>query len=54
MSALRDLLVWDDHRVARRLAWYRAVADNEQPAKFRIPATIPVALDLDHANETAL
>jgi putative pyruvate formate lyase activating enzyme len=54
MSALHDLFVWDDRRVASRLAWYRAVADNEQPAKFRIAATIPVALDLDHADEAAL
>ncbi|MGH6953640.1 MAG: radical SAM protein [Alphaproteobacteria bacterium] len=45
---------WDDPALARALAWYRAVATNRRPAKFRIAATIPTALDIARAPEEQL
>ena len=54
MSELSQLPVWRDGAIARALAWYREVAENRMPAKFRIAATIPVALSLDDAPEEAL
>ena len=54
MRELSQLPVWRDGAIARALAWYREVAENRMPAKFRIAATIPVALSLDDAPEEAL
>jgi len=47
------LWVWDDPALAASLRWYRQVATNRRPAKFRIVVTIPVALDLAEASEAA-
>jgi putative pyruvate formate lyase activating enzyme len=54
MGEFSQLLVWRDQAIARALAWYRQVAENRMPAKFRIAATIPVGLSLDNAPEEAL
>jgi putative pyruvate formate lyase activating enzyme len=54
MGEFSQLPVWRDGAVAHALAWYREVAENRMPAKFRIAATIPVALWLDDAPEEAL
>ena len=43
MTAFDQLWIWDDPATAESLGWYRAVAANRKPAKFRIAATIPVA-----------
>ena len=51
---LDQLWVWDDRAVARALGWYRDVAENRMPAKFRIAATIPAGVALDDAPEEAL
>ncbi len=40
--------------MASSLAWYRAVAANRNPAKFRIARTIPVALSLAQSSEDEL
>ncbi len=48
------LWVWSDDAVAAALDWYRAVAGNRRPAKFRIAATIPVAVALDEPDEDVL
>ena len=45
MNNFDALWVWDDPATAAALAWYRAVAANRRPAKFRIAAAIPTALD---------
>ena len=54
MGEFSQLQVWRDRALARSLAWYREVAENRMPAKFRIGATIPVVLSLDDAPEEAL
>ncbi len=54
MTDFDRLWVWDDPAIARSLAWYRAVAVNRKPAKFRIAATGPVALAPEGASEDAL
>jgi hypothetical protein len=38
MTEFDRLLVWSDPATRRRLGWYRAVAANRRPAKFRIAA----------------
>ncbi len=48
------LYVWQQERVARALSWYREVAADRQPAKFRIAATIPAGIDLEGADREAL
>src|SRR5262245_46730520 len=48
------LWVWQDPALAGSLTWYRAVALNRRPAKFRIAATIPTGLALRESSETAL
>ncbi len=48
------LWVWDDPELNGALPWYRAVAANARPAKFRIAATIPAAVDVDGAPEAEL
>ncbi len=35
-----SIFVWDDPEVRRRLSWYRAVMNDEKPAKFRICKSI--------------
>ena len=54
MGEFSQLQVWRDPAIAGALAWYRQVAENRMPAKFRIAATIPVALSVDDAPEEAL
>jgi len=47
MGGFERLSVWDDPRVSGALRWYRAVAANRRPAKFRIAATVPLEVALD-------
>ncbi len=47
MGEFSLLQVWRDPAIARSLSWYRDVAQNRRPAKFRIGATIPVSGQLD-------
>ncbi len=54
MSAFDQLWVWDDPAIAASLGWYREVAENRRPAKFRIARSIPVALSLEGTDEAAL
>ncbi len=53
-TAFDDLWVWDDPALALCLRWYRDVAANRKPAKFRIAATLPVEVDLAAAAEADL
>jgi putative pyruvate formate lyase activating enzyme len=54
MSEFDRLWVWSDPDIARSLGWYREVAENRRPAKFRIARTIPATLALGEASEAAL
>ncbi len=54
MTSLDTLWVWSDPALAERLGWYRDVAANRRPAKFRIAATIPLALPPEQMTEDAL
>jgi len=54
MQTFDQLWVWDDPATAAVLSWYRAVAANRKPAKFRIAAAIPTGLDPGEADEDAL
>jgi putative pyruvate formate lyase activating enzyme len=47
MGEFSLLRVWRDPGIARSLSWYRDVALNRRPAKFRIGATVPVSGQLD-------
>jgi putative pyruvate formate lyase activating enzyme len=49
MNEFDRLWVWSEPAARRRLGWYREVAANSRPAKFRIAATIPLKLALDAA-----
>jgi putative pyruvate formate lyase activating enzyme len=51
MRGFDQLWVWDDPALAGALAWYRDVAGNRKPAKFRIAATIPLEVRLDAAED---
>ncbi len=48
------LWAWSDPALAASLAWYREVANNRRPAKFRIARTVPLALAPEDAFEDAL
>ncbi len=48
------LHVWRDEAVARALSWYRMVATDRRPAKFRIAATVPAEIAPEGAEEAAL
>jgi putative pyruvate formate lyase activating enzyme len=54
MGGFADLQVWREPVTTRALTWYRDVAENRMPAKFRIAATIPVAVSLEDAREETL
>ena len=54
MNDFDQLWVWDNPATASSLGWYRAVAANRKPAKFRIARTIPVALSLAQSSEDEL
>ena len=49
MNEFDRLRVWSDPATRRHLGWYREVAANRRPAKFRIAATVPVEVALDAA-----
>jgi len=51
MSSFGDLWIWDDSQLSDWLSWYRDVADNRQPAKFRIATSIPVAVSAGSLEE---
>lgn len=51
-GAFEDLWVWEDAR--SRLPWYFEVATNRKPAKYLISRRVPVAVDLDAADEDTL
>lgn len=52
MSAFDALAFWDDADLAGRMQWYRAVAANRLPAKFRILAALPAGVALDAPEAT--
>ncbi len=54
MHDFDQLWIWDDPATRVSLGWYRAVAANRKPAKFRIARTIPVALPLAECSEEQL
>ncbi len=54
MDSFDQLWVWSDAATASSLGWYRAVAANRKPAKFRIASTIPVAVPLRESPEAVL
>ncbi len=54
MSDFDRLWIWREPRIARALAWYRAVATDRMPAKFRIAATVPAGIDPEAATEEEL
>jgi putative pyruvate formate lyase activating enzyme len=54
MGGFAELQVWREPATACALSWYLEVAENRMPAKFRIAATIPIAVSLDDASEEAL
>ena len=54
MDGFDQLWIWDDAAVAVPLDWYRGVAANRLPAKFRIAATIPVDVSSAETDEDTL
>jgi putative pyruvate formate lyase activating enzyme len=54
MASFDQLWVWSDPAIRDSLAWYRAVAANRKPAKFRIAGTVPLELAPRAATEDAL
>lgn len=54
MTGFDQLWIWDDRATAVSLGWYRAVATNRKPAKFRIASTIPVGRSLAQCSEDDL
>ncbi len=54
MDGFDQLWVWDDPATDSALGWYRAVAANRMPAKFRITATVPATVPLSQSPEDAL
>jgi putative pyruvate formate lyase activating enzyme len=53
-DALQRLWIWQEPGLSDRLSWYRQVAANHMPAKFRIARHIPVELSLADAPEETL
>jgi putative pyruvate formate lyase activating enzyme len=51
MGNLGDLGIWREPDLKGLMPWYRAVADNRRPAKFRIANRIPVGVPLDAPEE---
>ena len=51
MSDLSSLRIWREPDLKGLMSWYRAVADNRRPAKFRIARHIPVAVALNAPEE---
>ncbi|MGH9882100.1 MAG: radical SAM protein, partial [Pyrinomonadaceae bacterium] len=54
MSELSSLGIWQDEDMRGRLPWYRDVADNVMPAKFRIARHVAVEVSLADASEEVL
>ena len=54
MNSFDRLWVWDDPGVAGSLRWYRDVASNRMPAKFRIARTVSAEVSPGEAAEDAL
>ena len=54
MNGFDELWLWRDPELSGSLPWYRRVAANRAPAKFRIYNQIPAELDLNEASEEAL
>ncbi len=54
MSKLEHLSIFNDTALSDALDWYVEVAENRQPAKFRIAATVGTDLDLAASDEDAL
>ena len=54
MTAFDELSTWDDRALAKRLGWYRNVAENRLPARFRVARTVPLSLSPEDASEDAL
>ncbi len=54
MDDFDRLWIWDDPATAASLGWYRAVAANRKPAKFRIAGTIPASVPLATSSEPDL
>ncbi len=54
MAEFDRLWVWDDPALAASLRWYRDVATNRRPAKFRIAGAIPVTLSPAGSGEAEL
>jgi putative pyruvate formate lyase activating enzyme len=54
MDAFDRLPIWQEEDLRGRLAWYRAVATNRKPAKFRIAQHVPVEVTLEDAPEATL
>lgn len=53
-DAFDELGLWGDPEIEGRLEWYRAVAANRMPAKFRLAQRIPVPSSLEEATEEQL
>jgi len=51
MGDLSSLGIWREPDLKGLMSWYRAVADNRAPAKFRVAARVPVAVALDAPEE---
>lgn len=54
MTEFDNLWIWKDDAIAASLGWYREVAANRRPAKFRIARTVPVTLMPGEASEEML
>ncbi len=54
MKNFEDLWIWQAEDLRGRLPWYRQVATNQMPAKFRIAQRIPVEVSLAGAAEETL
>ena len=54
MDEFDSLWIWQDADLRGQLAWYRQVATNQMPAKFRIAQQIPVEVSLADASEATL
>ncbi len=54
MTGFASLPIWQEADLSGQLPWYRQVATNQMPAKFRMARHIPVGLPLEDAPEEAL
>jgi putative pyruvate formate lyase activating enzyme len=54
MDGFDELWVWEDPATDAALGWYRAVAANRKPAKFRIAATLPAGVATMESSEADL